>query len=72
MTVKELINELLDCPMGAEVNVLVEMHKDFMKERLEQYGNYTFPVDDDADVKEVFEVCNSQVRIILENASEWR
>lgn len=72
MTVKELINELLDCPMDAEVNVLVEMHKDFMKERLNKYSAYTFPVDDDADVKEVFKVCNSHIRIILEDESEWR
>lgn len=71
MTVKELINELLDCPMGAEVNVLVEMHKDFMKERLNQYADYAFPVDNDADVKYVHVVCNNQVRIYLTNAEEW-
>jgi len=72
MTVRELINELLGCPMEAQVNVLVEMHKDFMKERLEQNPNYSFPVDDDADVKYVYEVCHDQVRIMLEDASEWR
>lgn len=71
MTVKELISELLDCPMGAEVNVLVEMHKDFMNERLNQYSNYTFPVTDDAEIKQVFQVCNNHVRILLEDASEW-
>lgn len=72
MTVKELINKLMECPMGAEVNVLVEMHKDVMKERLEHYGDYAFPVDDDADIEDVYEVCHNHVRIILEEASEWR
>ena len=72
MTVKELINELLECPMGAEVNVLVEMRKDFMKERMERYQDYAYAIDDDADIKHVYEVCHNQVRIILEEASEWR
>lgn len=71
MTVKQMINALLECPMGAEVNVLVEMPKDFMKERLEQYADYSFPVSDEADVKMVFTVCHNHVRIILEDASEW-
>lgn len=72
MTVKGLINELLECPMDAEVDVLVELHKDFMNERLNQYSNYAFPVTDDAEVKQVFQVCNNHVRILLEDASEWR
>ena len=72
MTVKELINELLECPMGAEVNVLVEIHKDFMKERMEKYPNDAFPVTDYAEVKQVSQVCNNHVRILLEDASEWR
>lgn len=71
MTVKELINELLECPMGAEVSVLVEMHKDFMKKRLEQSQDYSFPVCDDAAIKYVFEESNSRVRIYLTNAEEW-
>lgn len=72
MTVKELINELLECPMGAEVDVLVELHKDFLNKRLNQCGNYTFPVADDAEVRQVFQVCNNHVRILLEDASDWR
>ena len=71
MTVKELINELLDCPMDAEVDVLVEIHKDLLNERLNEYSHCAFPVADCADVKEVFMVCKSQVRIILDDASEW-
>ena len=75
MTVKEFINELLECPMGAEVNVLVEMRKDFMKERLNQYSKYsdtTYPIVDDADVKRVQVCSKNRIRIYLSDTSEWR
>ena len=69
MTVKELINELLECPMGAEVSVLVEVDRNAAIERLKEPDAFLF--DDDADVKEVQVVCNSHVRIYLTNAEEW-
>lgn len=69
MTVKELINELLDCPMGAEVSALVEVDRNAAIERLKEPDAFLF--DDDADVKEVQVVCNSHVRIHLTNVEEW-
>ena len=67
MTVKELINELLDCPMGADVYALVEISKDDIQECLMESGEYSYPIDDDVPTKEVFQVDNQRVRIYLED-----
>ena len=64
MTVKELINELLECPMGAEVSVLVEVSRNAAIERLKEPD--AFPFDDDVEISDVQTVCNSDVRIYLE------
>ena len=64
MTVKELINELLECPMGAEVSVLVEISRNAAIERLKEPD--AFPFDDDVEISDVQTVCNSDVRIYLE------
>jgi len=64
MTVKELINELLDCKMGADVTVLVEIDKETIKDTMDRYGNCTYPLDDEIDVKTVDNM-NTRVRITL-------
>lgn len=64
MTVKELINKLLDCPMGAEVSVLVEINRNTAIERLKEPD--AFPFDDDVEISDVQTVCNRDVRIYLE------
>lgn len=64
MTVKELINELLECPMGAEVSVLVEIDRNAAIERLKEPDAY--PFDDDVEVSYVQTICNRDVRIYLE------
>lgn len=71
MTVRGLINELMNCPMDAEVNVAVELHKDFVNEQLKEYGGYTFPIASDVNVEGVSTVCDSRIRIILVNTSYW-
>ena len=65
MKVKELINELLDCKMDADAVVLVEIEKDTLKYRLEDCGGYSYPIDDDVEIKEV-EDMGTFVRIELE------
>lgn len=65
MTVKELINALLDCKMDAEVTALVEIDKDTIKHTLDEYGDCSYPLDDDIEVKEVEDLV-TDVRIILE------
>ena len=64
MTVKELINELLECPMGAEVSVFVEISRNAAIERLKEPD--AFPFDDDVEISDVQTVCNRDVRIYLE------
>ena len=64
MTVKELINKLLDCPMGAEVSVLVEISRDAALARLKEPD--AFPFDDDVEISGLQVVCYRDVRIILE------
>ncbi len=66
MTVKELIKELLDCKMDAEVTVLVEIKKDRVEHILEEYGSYKYPIDDDVEIKEIFKRTNNTVCIVLE------
>ena len=65
MTVKELINELLDCKMDATVNVLVEIDKDTIKHSLEVCGGYSYPIANDVEIKEVDDM-GTFVRIELE------
>lgn len=66
MKVKELINKLLDCKMDADAVVLVEIDKDTIKHSLEVYGGYSYPIDDDVEIKEVTEI-GRFVRIELED-----
>lgn len=65
MTVKELINKLLDCKMDADAVVLVEIDKDTIIKTLTEFGNYSYPLDDDVKIKEVTEI-GRFVRIELE------
>lgn len=65
MTVKELINKLLDCKMDADAVVLVEIDKDTIKHSLEVCGGYSYPIADDVEIKEV-EDMGTFVRIELE------
>lgn len=66
MTVKELINKLLDCKMDADVTVLVEIDKYTIQRTLDEYEDYSYPLDDDIEVKEVDDLV-TDVRIILED-----
>ena len=63
MTVKELINELLECPMRAEVSVLVEINRNVAIERLKEPDAY--PFDDDVAISCVQTLSNRDVRIWL-------
>lgn len=65
MTVKELINELLDCKMDADVTVLVEIGKETIKNTMVKYGEYLYPFDDEIEIKNVEDLCTI-VRIELE------
>lgn len=63
MTVKELITELLECNMDAEVNVLVEMS---MEEFERVYSPSSYPIDDYFDIKRINERDKTTVNILLE------
>ena len=65
MTVKELINKLLDCKMDAEVVVLVEIDRETICNVLDG-GTYKYPIDDDINVEEVNDMGEHYVRICLE------
>lgn len=65
MTVKELINKLLDCKMDANVVVLVEIDKDTLKYALEDYGSYKYPIGDDLAITDI-DNFDTDVRIYLE------
>lgn len=65
MTVRQLINKLLDCNMGATVSVLVEIDRETMIRTMTEYGNYSYPLDDDIDVDDVDDGGDT-VRIQLE------
>lgn len=65
MTVKELINKLLDCKMDADAVVLVEIDKDTIIKTMTEFGNYSYPLSDDVEIKEVTEI-GRFVRIELE------
>ena len=65
MTVKELINKLLDCKMDANVVVLVEIGRYTLRNALDKYGDYLYPIDDDIQIKTVDDGC-VDVRICLE------
>lgn len=65
MTVKELINKLLDCKMDADVTVLVEIDKYTIQRTLDNYGGLAYPLDDDIEVEGVDDLV-TDVRIILE------
>lgn len=65
MTVKELINKLLDCKMDANVVVLVEIDKDTLKNILNKDWDYSYPLDDDIAVIDVDDY-DTEVRIFLE------
>lgn len=64
MTVKELINELLDCKMDANATVLVEIDKDTIKDIMDRYGNYSYPIADEIDIETVDDL-NTRARIVL-------
>ncbi|MCR5466786.1 MAG: hypothetical protein K6F11_08145 [Lachnospiraceae bacterium] len=53
MTVRELINELLDCKMDANVTVLVEIDKKTIITSMTKYGNYSYPIADDIGIETV-------------------
>ena len=53
MTVKELINKLLDCKMDENVSVLIEIDKGTLIKTLTKYGNYSYPIDDDIPIETV-------------------
>ena len=65
MKVKELINKLLDCKMDADVTVLKKKKKDVLKDNLEHYGNCSYPIDDDIEIKEIINYTNNAVSIVL-------
>lgn len=67
MTTRELINKLLDCPMDSDVVVLVEIHKDIMKERLNDEFDYSYPISDYLHIDDVDSRDNSETRIFLDN-----
>lgn len=71
MTVKELINKLLDCSMDAEVEVLVEIDRDTTTERLDECGSYPFPFDDQLPVEYVENLNRNCVRILLPECKKW-
>ena len=71
MTVKELITELLSCPMDAKVSVYVEMDKDFIEKRMEETGEYDdHPICDDVEIDSV-ECRKTLASILLKDTSEW-
>lgn len=53
MTVKELITELLECRMDARVEVLVEIDKDTIIHTMDEYGEYSYPLDDEIGIETV-------------------
>lgn len=71
MTVKELIEKLLDCPMDAKITVLVELDRDYITGRLNEYPDYKYPIDDDADITDVNKFMNHYVQIELADPVEW-
>ena len=66
MKVKELINKLLDCKMDADVTVLVEIKRSAIEYNLKYYGDCPHPIDDDFEIKGIFEYDNNAVSIELE------
>ena len=68
MTTRELIKELLNCPMDAEVDVLVEIKRDVVKERMMDMDGYSYTFEDDIPVASVD--ANNRVRINLEEIKD--
>lgn len=65
MKVKELINKLLDCKMDADILVEVKIKKDIIEYNLEEYGDFSCPIDDDAEIKGIVKYGNKAVGIEL-------
>lgn len=65
MTVRQLINKLLDCKMDATVLVLVKIDKKALIKTLAEYDDFAYPIDDDIEIDDVDDRFN-EVRILLE------